>query len=671
MSQERVLKALVSFGLTQTDAQVYIYLAKKGPQKGADAAKALKVQRQQFYRSLKNLENQGIVSATLEHPSMFSALPFEKALDLLAKAKMKKALEEAQRIKEEKNDLIANWQALNIGDFKDASAKFTVIEGRNNIYARIQQMIIETRTQISITTTVPSLIRADQFGLFEVGFQHPLKSQVKFRFLTELREQTVPQIKNLLKEMGTAGLNFEGRNPDLGLSLFPRMVIRDEDEILFFIRSATDTSTTEQDSTCIWTNCKDLVKAFIGVFNQLWQNSTDIQTKIEEIESGLSIYTSIAARDSETAKVNYVETLLSAKKEIIMMTSSTGLVNSWKNLNTLREETKRGVSIKIMAPISSNNLQAVQQLSEFCEVRHVPRSAIGATIIDGKHLFQFTNLSDLENHEVESQSESGYYVEDQKYVERMKGMLHEIWSNASEASSITLESIFQPPTTVAGSGSDTSKLEMIKKDQATIFANSGFRSQFLTVGLAVIHPPANLNLLDMVIHVQKSTKEAAFGASDTVIVYLCLQIPGSSTHAKPGGGFSPFVPLAIINNNPRSSIMFKELYRGTPAAQNIILAKPHQLEEWTHGNMLFAGWTIPIPLLAPKYSLPPSCILFEGIGESKHKTKTLTSPSGFKITSEYDYSEAFVTFITPSAKYSGPGTDGSLRTNIVTVTTPP
>jgi hypothetical protein len=47
--------------------------------------------------SLKNLESRGIVSGTLEHPAKFSALSFGKALDLLAKAKLKKALEEAQR----------------------------------------------------------------------------------------------------------------------------------------------------------------------------------------------------------------------------------------------------------------------------------------------------------------------------------------------------------------------------------------------------------------------------------------------------------------------------------------------------------------------------------------------------------------------------------------------
>jgi predicted transcriptional regulator len=45
MSQEQVLKTLVGLGLTRLDSQVYIYLAKRGSQKGQDLSKGLKVQK--------------------------------------------------------------------------------------------------------------------------------------------------------------------------------------------------------------------------------------------------------------------------------------------------------------------------------------------------------------------------------------------------------------------------------------------------------------------------------------------------------------------------------------------------------------------------------------------------------------------------------------------------
>lgn len=671
MSQERVTTTLMSFGLTRMDAQTYILLAKRGPQIALEVGKALKMSKQQLYRSLKSLENRGMVSATLDHPAKFSAETFERALDLLAKAKMKKALEETQHIQETKDELLADWQSLSTGEYDAASPKFVVIKGRNNIYAKIQQMITETRAQISTMTTVPSLMRADQFGLFDVDFQRPQKSKIRFRFLTELSEHNLSQIKTLLDQSTQAGLIFEGRNPDLGLRPFPRMVIRDEDEIMFFIKSSPIASGTEQDNSCIWTNCKDLVRAFRGIFEQLWQNSTNIQAKIEEIETVQSARSKSAVGDVETATPDYIETLSSAKKEVLMMTSSKGLVGSLANITRLRERTKGGISIRIMAPITSENLEMVQQLSGFCQIRHIPRSALGTTIIDGKDLFQFTNLPDQENLEIAPRSENIYYTSDQKYVERMKSILNNIWKTASSPSAMTLDSVLMSSTVMgAASAFEMTAVESVRKnDQAKLSARRGFKGK-VTMGMAAIHPPSCLNLLDMMIHVQKSTKESDFGASDTVIFYLCLRPPEFDTSHDMPGGFSAYVPLAIINNNPRSAMMLKALYVGSPAAQNIILAGPQQLEVWQQNNTLFAGWTIPISLLPPKYSLPPSCILFEGIGEAKHKTGTGNWPSGYKSTTEYDEVEAFVTFINPSSKYSGPGTDGRLRTNLAAVTTP-
>jgi sugar-specific transcriptional regulator TrmB len=108
-----VLKALVKLGLSQTDAEVYVFLATKGPQKAREVANALKMHKRQLYRSLKKLQNKGIVSSTAEHPARFSAVPFEKVLDLLLKAK----LGEAQRIEQNKEEILSKWQSMIMGDF--------------------------------------------------------------------------------------------------------------------------------------------------------------------------------------------------------------------------------------------------------------------------------------------------------------------------------------------------------------------------------------------------------------------------------------------------------------------------------------------------------------------------------------------------------------------------
>ena len=275
MSQERLLKTLVSFGLTQQDSQVYLFLSKTGLRRGRDLSTGLKITKQQLYRSLKTLQSKGIVNATLERPARFSAVPLEKVLDSFLKAKV----EETQRLRQDRDEILSDWQSVAIDENSHVPAKFNVIEGRNSIYPKIQQMIQETRNRISTVASVTALIQANQYGLFDIA-DLPLKSRIQFRFLTGLSEQNENSLKTLLTQMTNARINFEGRTPNSASTLFPRMVIKDEEEILFFITPKTNTSMVEQGDVCLWTNCKPLVQAFIGVFEELWQHAEDIQKKI-------------------------------------------------------------------------------------------------------------------------------------------------------------------------------------------------------------------------------------------------------------------------------------------------------------------------------------------------------------------------------------------------------
>ena len=84
-----LLKTLVSLGLTEVDAEIYLLLATEGPQRGRNVAEVLKLYKQQLYRSLKRLQKKGVINATLERPARFSAVSLEKIVDFLIEAKKK------------------------------------------------------------------------------------------------------------------------------------------------------------------------------------------------------------------------------------------------------------------------------------------------------------------------------------------------------------------------------------------------------------------------------------------------------------------------------------------------------------------------------------------------------------------------------------------------------
>jgi sugar-specific transcriptional regulator TrmB len=107
LSLELVIDTLVSLGLKRIDAEVYIFLAKKGPHRGKDIANALKITKQQLYPSLKNLQNKGIVKSTLKRPALFSAVPIEKVLSMFLKTRT----EENQCMIQNKEQLLSSWKA--------------------------------------------------------------------------------------------------------------------------------------------------------------------------------------------------------------------------------------------------------------------------------------------------------------------------------------------------------------------------------------------------------------------------------------------------------------------------------------------------------------------------------------------------------------------------------
>lgn len=106
MSLERIFKALINLGLSQTDARAYIHLATKGPDLAKNVAFVLSISNRQAYRSLKRLKTKGLTATSDGKPAEFSALPFEEVLDMLIETKE----EQAKSIRESREGLISSWQ---------------------------------------------------------------------------------------------------------------------------------------------------------------------------------------------------------------------------------------------------------------------------------------------------------------------------------------------------------------------------------------------------------------------------------------------------------------------------------------------------------------------------------------------------------------------------------
>jgi len=663
LSQEAVKSALKNFGLTEKEAEVYIFLAKRGALRTGQISKQLKKNKGQVYRILSNLKKKGVVEATLEFPTRYSAVSLEKTIASFLKSRR----EEISTVEKTKEDLLRDWERISKTEVELAVEKFTVIEGNQKIFRKIAEMVEKTKSNLSATLTVKDLARAEQFGIFNSAYKHTLRYTIKFRFLTELNKQNLKAIK-LLKPKLKAGLNFKARNPELGLASFPRMMIKDGDEILFFISPNNDLLPKEQE-VCIHTNCEALIQAFTGVFEELWRYSTDMEKKIVEIETGKPMPKTMVITDAKMAEKKYNRMLRTAEKEIILMTSANDLSLLSKRMLPLKRLAKRKISVRIMAPITNENLRSAEQLSEYCAVKHVPTRYWRTLIVDQRHLLQFRPPpKDSEKLESRMRFKSAFYSNDSEYLKRMKCALDEIWKNAQDPSATKLESRlgpygpalvpqgrrsllkkgdialvdFKPPGTITEK--DILNKIINTRKMPTRDSSKNVSRLYASQAMAVIHPPDHFNLPEMMIQATHAEKQSTAGGGDYLIIFLWQETPKGHI----------YVPVAIVAEESIETSIFKIWHADTPAAQNIQRVKKDEIQVRVHGNTLFAGWTVPIKLFPPQYILPPSCLLVEGYGDIRPAGITIVSPSGVKTEMEGNYLPAFFTFIHPASKYSGP-----------------
>lgn len=642
MGEETIKRVLRNLELTEKEAEVYMFLSKHGVLKCQEIAKGMKRHKAQIYRILKILQAKGLLESTLEAPTRFTAVPFEAVLDLSITAKR----DEAAQMEKTRQEILTYWKSIRQPELEPPLGKFVVIEGNSKIYPKISQMIKDAKNQLSVVATVSGLARADQFGIFDAIFTHPRKSKIQFRFLTDLSSQNLDAMKTVLKRIPGNGFNLRGRTPDLGLRS-PRMVIRDGEEILFFITPKPDASTTQQD-VCLWTDCKELVNSFSAVFEDFWQNSTDIEQKITEIESG-NTPQKIFMRNADEAEKTYREIICSAKKQMLILTSPQGLTELCENIALTEEWMKRGIQVKIMAPITSENMKAALQLSEYCPVRHIPSGYLPTTVVDETYLFQFSALHSMGKLDSQSHFQDTFYSRDHEHVKRVKLMLSSIWEGASIPSTVAIDSLNSPQPEI-GTPETLAAFNKAMKNAPT----KDVMTSRSTVGNVLIHPPTHMCIPEIRIHAYHFERESMFGEGNSLYVKLRLKTPK---------GYD-FVHVAVLETNEKAVIPQKALLLGTPAADNFHLVKPDELQIRKNGNMLFAGWTVRIPIPPTDHVLPPACMLFEAYGKPNHIVKS--SPLGdFTENWESDSYDAFVTFLDPSWKYSAPGTHGCICTNVV------
>jgi sugar-specific transcriptional regulator TrmB len=409
-----IVAELQDYGLTRNEARVLVFLAKTGPSKASEAARAVMINRTETYRTIRNLQRRGLVEATLERPVRFQSVPFEKCLSTLIEERKAKL-----RILEQRGETLRRqFDVVRIERVTQEVERFQVVEGRLRIEQRLHSMYAQAQKSIMTVLSPSEMIRADTAGLFDTLGQSA-KSSLQVRLITAINQANLN-----ISEKLSDGMDI--RHLDLKAKPIPRVSIIDDNEALFEITTADEATRTEEE-VALWINSRAFVRNLKAYFNEMWGSATPSESRIDAIRKGippdeLNIF---KGRAEVGGKMN--EMIESANKSVEIWTTMRGIqALADFHFKQLKEAKGRGTKIRIIAPITSENTEGARKLVPVSELRYSEAlGPAGISIVDQRELMLYERLPDDNSSDVGA--DVGFWTNSTRFIETMSRVYDAMW----------------------------------------------------------------------------------------------------------------------------------------------------------------------------------------------------------------------------------------------------
>ena len=255
-------ETLARFGLLKNEIRVYMYLARAGEKKAGEIAEAISLHRTETYRILRDLEKKGIVFSIFEKPLKFTAVPLDKAIDLLVDAQKIKI----KLLEQEKTSLVELWQSMPQPKVETAKKElFQMLEGEQQILMKANELLEKTEEKFHIFASADYLSE-----LFYNDFSDNLKSQadkVEVTLVTDDSSKSAYFIGQM-KWLSESHKIADEQN-------LPCFMISDNKEVLIAFHEKDNDSKDEvkkkYKTAAIWTNYSALVNTLQMLFSKIVQ----------------------------------------------------------------------------------------------------------------------------------------------------------------------------------------------------------------------------------------------------------------------------------------------------------------------------------------------------------------------------------------------------------------
>lgn len=254
---DRIKSELLRFGLSTNQAKVYIYLGKYGAKTAPEVCKSLELPRTETYHIMNTLQNLGIVTAECSQPTRFEALPLDKVIRILANSEK----ERVDILLQHEKDLVELWNKIPshvVETNETKNDKLQMLQGAPQINNKLKEMISSAKEECLLFCTQKDFSRLYHAEIIKLLGSSPAYEKVIIspaHKTPEITEEINRERIRIMPAAKTESLCF---------------MIKDFDEVLFFLRNANHPSHT---IFAIWSDSGSMIESLRSLFDYSWENS--------------------------------------------------------------------------------------------------------------------------------------------------------------------------------------------------------------------------------------------------------------------------------------------------------------------------------------------------------------------------------------------------------------
>lgn len=257
--EERELSALRHLGLTEYESRIYLVLVRMGPIKAGEISFFGQVPRTKTYGAIRELERKGLLRLIPGKPELYAPRsPSEVLMPLVTKLN-----KEVRATEELVSGLTVTYESNKYikREVPKESGEFWEIEGRQNLYNKLNQIMSEAKKSINYCTSAAGLVRA--YKAHSEILENVKKRGGKVRLLAFISTENsgvakemneIIELKRLDKPFGTSFVSVDGR------------------ELVVIESKPEDLRTDRGTDLAIWTTNMLLVELHEQLFERVWNS---------------------------------------------------------------------------------------------------------------------------------------------------------------------------------------------------------------------------------------------------------------------------------------------------------------------------------------------------------------------------------------------------------------